>query len=252
MKTPEIIRIVIFLILIIIIAVNFFHIRYLQKKIDNVIVLTYEDSTLIAYSPKSYKEPVILFTPDFIDIFNRYKSPFNDGLSFNELIKQYLKNRWADHYGCPRGTKEKKRIHEGIDFFVPENTQVFPLSNYGIVTEVSDDPHHLVKVGCVRPDGRIDSVKIEYGKIVRILYPEGIESVYAHLNEVYVEAGQEVNGDTKVGLTGLTGNIRNSGKASHLHLELRDKNNKSFDPRNRLRFTQASVKNFIEFLEVNK
>jgi murein DD-endopeptidase MepM/ murein hydrolase activator NlpD len=151
-----------------------------------------------------------------------------------------------------RGTREKKRIHEGIDLYVPENTPVYPLTDFGIVTQVSDNPHYMVKVKYTKPDGTIDSMKIEYGKTVRILYPEGIESVYTHLNDVFVKFGQEVNGETKVGITGLTGNIRNSGKPSHLHMELRDAANNSFDPRNRLRFDQGSISYFLKHLNVGK
>ena len=165
---------------------------------------------------------------------------------------RYISNRWADHYGASRGTREKKRIHEGIDLYVPENTPVYPLADYGIVTEVSDNPHFLMEAEYTKPDGTKGTMKIEYGKTVRILYPEGIESIYTHLNEVYVETGQEVYGNTIVGITGLTGNIRNSGKASHLHLELRDENNKSFDPRHRLRFKQGSFKFFLEHLKLDE
>jgi len=94
-------------------------------------------------------------------------------------------------------------------------------------------------------------MKIEYGKTIRILYPEGIESIYTHLNEVFVELNQTVDRNTVVGLTGLTGNIRNSGKPSHLHLELRDSENRSFDPRNRLRFEQNSAANFIKHINID-
>lgn len=250
MKLP--IKLIIFCVMLLIIIIDTFVIRFLKEKLDNITIISWQDSTLIMVSPKTVKEPIILVSREFIDQFNSYKSPFNDGLSFNELIEKYIRNRWADHYGCGRGTAEKKRIHEGIDLFVPENTPVYPLSDYGIVTEVSDNPHYLVEVDYKTKDGAVHQMKIEYGKTVRILYPEGIESIYTHLNEIYVELGQEVNGDTVVGLTGLTGNIRNSGKPSHLHLELRDENNKSFDPRDRLRFHQASLRFFLEHLQLEK
>ncbi|MCK4654653.1 MAG: hypothetical protein KAU01_09420, partial [Candidatus Cloacimonetes bacterium] len=163
LKAPVNIRILILLILILTIVVNFFYIRYLQSKIDNITIITCEADSLIALSPKYFNEPVVLLTPEFIDKYNKYKSPFNDGLTFNELLKEYIKNRWADHYGCIRGTRERKRVHEGMDLYAPENTPVYPIADYGIVTEVSDNPHYLVKVQCKKPSGKIDSVKIEYG-----------------------------------------------------------------------------------------
>lgn len=251
-KTGTWIKLSIYLIIFLIIVIDAIVIRSLKQKIQNITIIDWQESTLVRFSPKAVKEPTILVTQQFIDHFSRYKSPFNDGLSFYELMEKYINNRWADHYGATRGTREKKRIHEGIDLFVPENTPVYPLADYGIVTEVSDNPHFLVEAEYTKPDGSKDTMKIEYGKTVRILYPEGIESIYTHLNEVYVELGQEVKGSTVVGLTGLTGNIRNSGKASHLHLELRDSDNKSFDPRHRLRFDQGSLKFFLEHLKLDE
>ncbi|OQX70966.1 MAG: hypothetical protein B6D62_03065 [Candidatus Cloacimonas sp. 4484_275] len=142
------------------------------------------------------------------------------------------------------------RKHEGIDLFVPENTPVYPIADYGIVMQAEDNPHFLIETECKRENGVIDTVKVEYGKIVRILYPEGIETLYAHLNKIFVKTGETVTGSTKVGLTGLTGNIRRSGKPSHLHLELRDAENKTFNPKHRLFFHQGSVKNFLKNLKL--
>jgi murein DD-endopeptidase MepM/ murein hydrolase activator NlpD len=244
------IRIFIYSIVLLMVIADIFYIPYLHRKLNNIKILGVESGSPVVLSPHSFKKETILLTSDFVDHFSKYKSPFNDGLTFNELIKKYIRNRWADHYGCMRGTREKKRVHEGIDLYVPENTPVYPLANFGIITEVSDNPFYMVKVKYTKPDGTIDSMKIEYGKTVRILYPEGIESVYTHLNDVFVTLGQEVNGDTKVGITGLTGNIRNSGKPSHLHMELRDEVNRSFDPRNRLRFKQGSISYFLKHLKI--
>ncbi len=251
-NTGFIIRTIIILLMLIIIIIDAVVIRHLKKKIDNLTIISWQDSTLVKLSPKSINEPVILVSKEFIDNFNHYESPFKDGLSFQELIEKYINNLWTDHYGCKRGSKAKRRIHEGIDLFVPENTPVYPLADYGIVTEVSDNPHYLVEVEYTKPDGTKETMKIEYGITVRILYPEGISSIYTHMNAVYVKLGQEVNRNTIVGITGLTGNIRNSGKASHLHLELRDKDNKSFDPRNRLHFDQGSVEFFLDHLNIEK
>ncbi|HHE37781.1 MAG TPA: M23 family metallopeptidase [Candidatus Cloacimonetes bacterium] len=251
LKVAVLIKVLVITLLVVIVVIDSFIIKYLRKKIDNITIVTFESDTLIALSPKSIKENLIVFTPQFVDDSANLKSPFNDGLSLKELIKKYIRNSWADHYGTLRGTKKRRRIHEGIDLYVPENTPVFPLAKYGIVTEVSDNPHYMVQVECKKQNGEIDSVKVEYGKVVRILYPEGIESVYAHLNEVNVSLGQVVNGNTKVGLTGLTGNIRNSGKPSHLHLELRDSKNRSFDPRHRLHYDYVCYEHFLNYLDIS-
>ena len=248
--SATLIRVVIITVLLIIVISDFFYIKFLEKRMNNITILTSEADSMMAVKATSFKKPVVVFTTDFIDEFYHYSSPFKDGMDFNELIKKYIRNRWADHYGCGRGTAEKKRIHEGIDLFVPENTPVYPLTNFGIVTEVSDNPHYLVEVDYKKKDDSVHQTKIEYGKTVRILYPEGIESIYTHLNEVFVELNQKVDRNTVVALTGLTGNIRNSGKPSHLHLELRDSENKSFDPRHRLRFVQNSAANFIKHINI--
>lgn len=247
-----IVRGIIGLLFVVILISQFFIIKNLKKKLDNITILSYEDSNLVAFSPNTLKEKILVVTPEFVDNFNKYKSPFNDGMSFNDLVDKYIKNWRQDHYGTVRGTKDKRRIHEGIDLFVPENTPVYPISDFGIVTEVSDNPNYLVTVDCKRADGTPDSVKIEYGKVVRVLYPEGIETLYAHLNEVYVELGQQVNGDTQLGISGLTGNIRRSGKGSHLHMELHDKDGDSFDPRWKLRFEKNSLQHFLKYLNIDE
>ncbi len=246
------IKLILFLILLLIVIFDFFMIDHLQKKLNNLKIITYIDSSVVFVSPKIFKKDQILFTASFIDQFNKYRSPFKDNLDFDQLIHKYIRNRWSDHYGAIRGTRECKRIHEGIDLYTPENTPVYPLADYGIVTLATDNPHYMMTVQCERQNGSIDSVKIEYGKTIRILYPEGIESLYTHLNEVFVKTGEVVDRSSAVGLTGMTGNIRRSGKPSHLHLELRDKDNKTFDPRYRLRFDQASVQHFLKFLEIDE
>jgi murein DD-endopeptidase MepM/ murein hydrolase activator NlpD len=252
MKKRYIFLAIICLIVLAILITDFFIIRHLNKKLDNLTILTQFEGKPVLLPARDIAEKMILITPEFSDFYSKYQSPFKDGLTFQELINKYVENRWQDHYGSPRGSSSLRRIHEGIDLFVPRKTAVYPLAEYGIVTEVSDNPHYMVTVACVRTGGVQDSVKIEYGKTVRILYPEGISSIYTHLDEVYVELGQEVDRDTKVGLTGRTGNIQRSSKASHLHLELRDKENRSFDARHRLHFKQKSLQNFLNYLELEE
>ncbi len=222
----------------------------LNKKMDFLKIITVDGNSLKIMDGRKISNRTILITPEMIDTFNKYKSPFNDNLTFDELIKKYIKNKYADHYGCKRGSSKCRRIHEGIDLFVPRKTPIYPLTNFGIVTEVSDNEEYLVEVECKKTDGTIETKNIAYGKTIRILYPEGIESIYTHLDSVFVELNQVVNSNTKVGLTGLTGNIKNSGKASHLHLELRDLHNKSFDPRHKLRFNNPSIQYFLDKLEI--
>ncbi|MFO7895949.1 MAG: M23 family metallopeptidase [Candidatus Cloacimonadales bacterium] len=250
MKKRNIFLLIVCLVVLAVLITDFFIIKHLNKKLDNLTILTQYEGKPVLLPARDISDKMILVTPEFSDFYSQYKSPFKDGLSFQELINKYISNRWQDHYGSPRGSSSVRRIHEGIDLFVPIKTPLYPLAEYGIVTEVSDNPHYMVTVACTRKGDVADSVKVEYGKTVRILYPEGIESIYTHLDEVFVELGQEVDRETKVGTTGRTGNIQRSSKASHLHLELRDKDNRSFDARHRLHFQQKSLQNFLDHLEL--
>ncbi|MEA1971737.1 MAG: M23 family metallopeptidase, partial [Candidatus Cloacimonadota bacterium] len=190
----------------------------------------------------------LLYSAEYIDLLSSHHSPFRDGKDFQTLCDDYIHNRYQDYYGSNRRTGACKRIHEGIDFFVPKNTPVYPIGKIGIVTKVSHNPNFLVKAGCLRTQDPADSVLVEYGKIVKVLYPEGYSSLYAHLDKVDVEENQIVYSDTKLGETGVTGNLLRSGKASHLHMELRDKNGNSFDPKHRLYYNNSNFRKFINLL----
>lgn len=230
-----------------------FRINKLNSIIDKVDILSYQGDSLLVYSPRLLEESTLLITPDFVDMLTDYKSPFWDGgegedRSFQSLINEYVRNRNQDHYGAKRGDSRIRRIHEGIDLFVPENTPVYPIGEYGVVIQVSDNPNHLEWVDCTNEHGQPDSIQVEYGKLVKVLYPEGITSTYVHLNEIYVTVGEIVNGDTKLGLTGVTGNLKRSGKPSHLHMEIRYTDGSSFDPRHRLHYKGSEFGRFIRLL----
>jgi murein DD-endopeptidase MepM/ murein hydrolase activator NlpD len=222
--------------------------------LSRVVILGSAGDSLVVYHPEMLEEKSILLTPEFVDRFTDYKSPFWDGKSgedrkYQSLINEYVQNRFQDHYGTKRGSRDVKRIHEGTDLFVAENTPVYPLADYGVVIDVSHNPSHTELVEYENAAGEKDSMQVEYGKMVKVLYPEGLTSSYVHLNEVYVEVGDEVKGDTVLGLTGVTGNLKRSGKESHLHLELRYLDGSSFDSRHRLHYEGTSFGKFIKMLK---
>lgn len=65
-----------------------------------------------------------------------------------------------------------------------------------------------------------------YGKHLTVKHPDGMTSLYAHLEAINVIRGQTVYLDTKLGIMGATGNA----KGAHLHLELH-KGNYKYPPK---------------------
>ena len=66
--------------------------------------------------------------------------------------------------------------------------------------------------GVVRAAGAHNS----YGNYLRILHQNGDETLYAHLQYLYVRPGQRVGAGQVIGASGQTGNVT----GPHLHFEL--------------------------------
>ena len=64
---------------------------------------------------------------------------------------------------------------------------------------------------------RIAKLNRSYGNVVIIKHANGLETVYAHLSRINVEAGQMVEAGQNIGLGGNTGH----SFGSHLHFEMR-------------------------------
>ncbi len=249
---PLIIRVFFIILLLSIIAYQYFYLKSIKRKLSDIHIFTANADSVKTINLLTEKNiPNILLTNNFISKTFQLHSPFNDSLTFEELMKKYIHSKHQDLYGAPRSTGEYKRVHEGIDFFVPENTPLYPLSNFGIVTEVEDNANFLMDVNAIDKSGKHVTIQVSYGKIVKITYPEGFSSIYAHLNKIYVKAGDIVYGNTKIGLSGYTGNIRFSGKPSHLHMELRDKDNKSFNPLNIILLKKVDPNYFFDYINFN-
>lgn len=102
----------------------------------------------------------------------------------------------------------------------------------------------------------------EYGKVVKIKHQNNLETIYAHLNNFFVEKGDSVLAQQKIGEMGKSGNARSDKKGPkiHLHFEAR-KNNKSFNPNKYFRgdkkigiddtlYSFSSENNLISYLPV--
>lgn len=100
--------------------------------------------------------------------------------------------------------QEYGATHPGLDIAVPEGTEVRAAGG-GMVVEVGETP--------------------EYGKMIRLVHPQGYETLYGHLSAIRVRQGDPVAQGTVIGLSGNTGR----STAPHLHFELR-KGGAAIDP----------------------
>ncbi|WP_078553220.1 peptidoglycan DD-metalloendopeptidase family protein [Bacillus alkalicellulosilyticus] len=95
----------------------------------------------------------------------------------------------TDTYGTRGGS------HYGIDIGAPEGTPVYSIESGVVSRSYYSDT---------------------YGNVIFIEHPNGLETVYAHLHERYVEEGNIVALGEEIGTVGNTG--RSSG--AHLHFEV--------------------------------
>lgn len=86
-------------------------------------------------------------------------------------------------------------FHKGADLAAAEGTPVLAAG-----------------AGIVRSAGKSES----YGNWLRILHPGGDETLYAHLQYLFVHAGQSVAAGAQLGTVGRTGHVT----GAHLHFEL--------------------------------
>jgi len=97
-------------------------------------------------------------------------------------------------YGI-RMTGRLPTIHRGVDLRAPEGTEV-----------------QATMRGRVRFAGTMSG----FGQVVWIDHPGDVLTLYAHLSEIRVSAGEEVRSRQVIGLSGSTGRVT----APHLHFEV--------------------------------
>jgi murein DD-endopeptidase MepM/ murein hydrolase activator NlpD len=90
-------------------------------------------------------------------------------------------------------------FHTGVDFAVPIGTPIKSITSGTVVS--------------ARWDGA-------YGNVIIIRHDDGMYSLYAHLSQISVTAGQRTTPSQEIGLSGSTGN----STGPHLHLEIRTSN----------------------------
>ncbi len=100
----------------------------------------------------------------------------------------------------------QEKLHTGIDLKADIGTKVYATAD-GIV----------LKTRNTDPGG--------YGKMIRIVHNYGFETLYAHLDDIYVSPGDIIKKGTLLGLSGNTGD----SIGPHLHYEVKYLN-KYLDP----------------------
>lgn len=90
----------------------------------------------------------------------------------------------------------RRKLHKGVDYRAPRGTPVFA-AGPGVV--------------------KVARRKSGYGRVVMLDHGAGVETRYAHLQRIEVDAGERVSAGTRIGTVGSTG--RATGP--HLHFELR-------------------------------
>lgn len=102
------------------------------------------------------------------------------------------------------GESRGKSIHKGIDLAAPTGT-----------------PIEAALTGVISYSG----VAKGYGKVIIIDHDNGMQTVYAHCNKLYVETGENINRGQLIAEVGNTGD----STGPHLHFELKI-NGDAIDP----------------------
>ncbi|MES2398263.1 MAG: M23 family metallopeptidase [Bacteroidota bacterium] len=78
-------------------------------------------------------------------------------------------------------------------------------------------PHYGTDIDLETGDTVVAKLNRSYGNVVIIRHNNGLETVYAHLSKILVEAGQKIEAGQQIGLGGNTGH----SFGAHLHFEIR-------------------------------
>ncbi len=118
---------------------------------------------------------------------------------------------WTDKvypYGSTRGGT--LRPHHGVEFYVPEGTQVLAVADGTVVYAGNDservfgpEPNFYGNLVVIEHDTRLDG--------------QPVYTLYGHLSETQVEEGQHVFMQQQIALSGATG----VADGAHLHFEVR-------------------------------
>jgi murein DD-endopeptidase MepM/ murein hydrolase activator NlpD len=156
------------------------------SKITASILLATSGLLLTAFTPKKVEEKVVINIPHF----NQGEAPSILPISEENITKI------ASHFGMRKNPINKgRKMHTGVDIIAPKGTAILATA-----------------------DGIIESTNYSegYGKHIKIKHGDQYQSMYAHLNDIQVKAGQKVRKGEVIGIIGSTG----KSLAVHLHYEV--------------------------------
>ena len=137
------------------------------------------------------------------------KSSSNDTNNKENIPNHPIKSEAAiisSDYGLRRDPfTGKQKFHHGLDISAPTGTDIYPIRNGNVI---------------------YSGKQSGYGNVVIIDHGNGLMSKYAHNKINFVKVGDHV--DTHMIIAQVVSSGRDTGP--HLHLEIRDKDNKSIDP----------------------
>lgn len=123
----------------------------------------------------------------------------------SRILNSYSQNAPSGFLIRPAAGRRSQGIHghNGVDIAGAQGTPILAAANGKVI---------------VAKNGGYNG---GYGKLIIMIHDNGIQTVYAHLREVYVSSGQNISQGTIIGEMGNTG--RSTG--SHLHFEVRGAKN---------------------------
>ena len=141
-------------------------------------------------------EEILIESPKPTVIYKGMKNPYVDGVEFlnRPVDTGYISSLFNE--------VREASIHKGID-----------------IAEATGTPVEAALYGTVVSAGYNCG---GYGNLVVIEHDNNMQTYYAHLNDIYVEQGQEIATEEVIGTVGNTG----FSTGPHLHFELRVDDNK--------------------------
>ncbi|MCQ2285478.1 MAG: peptidoglycan DD-metalloendopeptidase family protein [Bacteroidales bacterium] len=178
-------------------------------------------------NPEDSLEPTIdTIADDFYNIdFSKQK--FISDLS-QLPAQQYYKQDWCEEHVRLKALNPSFKL-DTVKLVLKKEEFVFPVHNGKVISEYGMR-HGRMHTGtdikqrlndsvfsCFDGVVRMSRTYGGYGKIVVVRHPNGLESVYSHLNKISVKPKQIVKAGQLIGLAGRTG----SASTEHVHFEFR-------------------------------